>query len=303
MKKVKRALNILCAIVVGFIVFIPLLMFGFIMLCFAGAGQEQAEMRAVSKEVLVALGVQDADTYTTWHDLTIDGQLTAFEVPARAFEGTDGWITSSTTAAEYAAQLDAYAPEAAFLLPDAAVTFDLIHLGDGSDFTWYDPDTELLIHWQAQKSPQRGSVHIDTMKVAHSGWLYEIETHGGFHGDGTTFLAFIVPEEERSALTAKLATQEGWHPCAVTQAEYAAFQERVCYEVPPLFPAEDVVFDWCCYVDVFARMYPDHERTIELDGSAFPAALQEIGAVRSGNWLAAFYDTETGLMIYYEYDS
>ncbi len=303
MKKVKRALNTLCAIVVGCIVLLPLVMFGVIILLFAGAGQEQDEMRAVSMEVLVALGVQDADTYTTWLDLTIDGQLTAFEVPACALDGTDGWIKSEYTGADYARQIQFFAPDAAFLLPDASVTFEQLRYGDGSSLTWYDPDTELLIHWHAQKTPECGSVRIDRMKVSHSGWLYEIETHGGFNGDGTTFLAFIVPEEERSALTAKLATQEGWLPCAVTQAEYAAFQDRAFYEVPPLFPPEDVVFDWCCYVDVFARKYPDHERTIVLDGSAFPAALQEVGAVRSGNWLAAFYDAETGLMIYYEYDS
>lgn len=303
MKKVKKALNIFCVVFLAFLALFPVLMFAFTMLCFAGIGQEQAAMSAVSKQVLTELGVTEVDAYTTWHDLTIDGQLTAFEVSASAFADTEGWVATSVTAADYAAQLRAYAPEAAFLLPDASVTFDMIHTGDGASFTWYDADTELLIRWDAQKTPKHGSVRIDSLKVAHSGWVYESETHGGFHGDGTTFLAFIVPEEERAALETKLSSQEGWLPCAVTQAEYAAFQECAFYEVPPLFPAEDIVFDWCCYVDTFARMYPDHERTTVLDGSVFPAALQEAGAVRSGNWLTAFYDADTGLLIYYAYDS
>lgn len=303
MKKVKKALKILCVTVLAGIVLLPVLTFAFIMLCFAGIGQEQAAMSAVSKQVLTELGVTEVDAYATWHDLTIDGQLTAFAVSADAFADAEGWVAASVTGADYAAQLRAYAPEAAFLLPDASITFDMIHLGDGTSIAWYDADTELLIHWDAQKTPKRGSVRIDSLKVAHSGWVYVSETHGGFFGDGTTFLAFIVPEAERAALETKLSALEGWMPCAVTQAEYAAFQERVFYEVPPLFPAEDVIFDYCCYVDTFARRYPDHERTTLLDNSDFPAALREVGAHHAGNWLTAFYDADTGLLIYYEYDS
>lgn len=303
MKKVKKALKILCVTVLAGIVLLPVLTSAFIMLCFAGIDQEQAAMSAVSKQVLTELGVAEVDAYTTRNDLTIDGQLTAFAVSAEAFSDAEGWVATSVTCVDYAAQLRTYAPEAAFLLPDASITFDMIHLGDGTSITWYDADTELLIRWDAQKTPKRGTVRLDSLKVAHSGWVYECETHGGLHGDGTTFLAFIVPEEERAALEAKLPDQEGWMPCTVTQAEYAAFQERVFYEVPPLFPAENIIFDYCCYVDTFARRYPDHEHTTLLNNSAFPAALREAGAHHAGNWLTAFYDADTGLLIYYEYDS
>lgn len=249
--------------------------------------------------------------YAPYHAATVDDCLTLFEL-SQYDNHTDkndlragvmalaasaaGWHVEALAPEEYAAHTPA---EAAFLLPDA--TFDA-WFESAEDMAFFDRETGLFIRLRKGQTPKPGTVRADKLTVPHNGFLYEMETHGGFHGDGSTWYALIVPEDKRPALEAALAAHADWHAGVVTHEEYRQLHDRLFYEALPLYPAADVTFEWCSFVDTYARMYPDDPPRTDQD-AYFPAAMQELGACWSMNWLCALYDPDTGLFIYYQYDS
>ena len=211
------------------------------------------------------------------------------------------WHVEAFSCDKYAAKLNAVFPEAAFLHP-ADVTFDAWY-EDADRLAFFDQDTGLMVHLQPDTQPHSGSIKADGIKVPHNGFLYEYESHGGFLGDGNTFQAFIVPEDKRAALVKKLASHADWHEGAVTPEEYAYMHVKMFYELPELLPDPGITFDWWLHVDDYARRYPDDPSPWAHSGAGLPAVMQEAGAIRSMNWHIALYDADTGLFIYYEYDS
>jgi len=209
---------------------------------------------------------------------------------------TDGWHVKALSPAEYAACIPA---EAAFLLPDA--TFDA-WFESAKDMAFFDQETGLFIRLRKDEAPEPGSVRANGLTVPYAGCLYEMETHGGFHGDGSTYYALIVPESQRPALEKAIAAHADWHRGSVTHAEYRVLHDKLFFQVLPLYPAADVAFEWCSFVDAYARMYPEDASPTTPD-ARFPAAMQELGACWSMNWRCALYDPDTGLFIYYEHDT
>lgn len=250
--------------------------------------------------------------YAPYYSMSLDDYCVLFEMPqydnhtdntdlhagimAQA-AATEGWRVEPVSPADYAARI---APEAAFLLP-LDVTFDAWYASTDST-AFFDQDTGLFVFLRKGGSGTPGSIRADRLTVPHSGFVYEMETHGGFHGDGNTYYSLIVPEDERPALEKTLAAHADWHEGVVTSEEYRQLHDRRFYAALPLYPATDVTFEWCSFVDTYARSYPDEEPYTDRE-VFFPAALQESGACWSMNWLCALYDPDTGLFIFYQYDS
>lgn len=268
-----------------------------------------------AESALREIGLNTYAEYATWHDMSIGGSLTAFVMPqydnyvdnTNLWDGIMGhaaaaaeWEVAPVTAGEYAQALRAAFPEAAFLLP-ADVTFDAWY-EDAQALAFFDQDTGLMICLRPGTQPHTGRIKAAGLTIPHNGFVYETETHGGFHGDGTTFQAFIVAEDKRAAFEADLAAHVDWHAGTVTRAEYITMHDKLFFEVPPLYPQSGVDFEWWCYVDTFDRMYPD-KATDDLPDERFPAAMQAAGAHYAGNWLVALYDADTGLMVFFQYDS
>lgn len=323
MKKVLQWIGITAAYLgLGTLIFfgIPFLL-GLLMVF--GLESEHAAMNDDAEAALRETGLTAYTEFATWHDLTIEGTLTAFVMPKydnhvdntnlwagiMAHAASHGnWAVSAVTADEYATLLNAHLPEAAFLHPAADVTFDAKYVNmTGStpaELAFFDQDTGLMIYLCTYvQQPRTGSIRADKLTVPHNGYVYELETHGGFLGDGTTYRAFIVPEAERTSLEATLAAHADWHAGAITRAEYIHLHNHEFYSVPGLYPTDDVTFDWWCYVNTYARAHPDFVPEYTPDNSDFPAVMRESGARPGGNWLVALYDADTGLFIYYEYDS
>ena len=248
--------------------------------------------------------------HAPYYSATVDDCMTIFEIAEydnhvdntdlRAglmalAAGTDGWHVESVSAADYAARIPA---EAAFLLPD--VTFDA-RFESADDMAFFDQESGLFVHLHKGEMPKPGTVRADKLTVPHNGYVYTMETHGGFHGDGSTFYALIIPEEKRVIFEETLNNPIDWHKGMVTHTEYAELL-HFFYECPELLPSDDLVFDQWCYVDTYARAHPNEapDRNIH---PRFPAVMQEVGAHFSQNWLVALYDADTGLFIYYQYDS
>lgn len=248
--------------------------------------------------------------YAPYHCLTIDDTLTLFSLAkydnhvdntdlraglmALAAD-TDGWHIEPVTATEYAACIPT---EADFLLPIA--TFDA-WFESADTHSFFDQESGLFVNLRMDEAPKPGTIRADKLTVPHNGYVYTMETHGGFHGDGTTFYALIVPEEKRAAFETTLAAHADWHEGTVTQEEYAVLQKRF-YEYPGLLPSADVTFDWWSHVDTYARSHPDEEPDFDVHPD-FPAVMREAGARWSLNWLCALYDADTGLFVYYQSDS
>lgn len=209
---------------------------------------------------------------------------------------TEGWHVEPVSPADYAARI---APNAAFLLPDA--TFDA-WFESADDLAFFDQDTGLFVHLRKNSAAKAGTIRADKLTVPHNGNLYKLETHGGFHGDGNTYYALIVPEENRSTFEKALAAHADWHEGVVTNEEYRQLHTQRFFQALPLYPAADVTFEWYSFVDTYARMYPDEPPCTDRD-AYFPAAMQELGACWSMNWFCALYDPDTGLFIFYQYDS
>ena len=310
MKKVMQWIGITAAYLgLGTMMFfgIPFLL-GLLMVF--GLESEHAAMDDHAEAALRETGLTAYTEYATWHDLTIDGTLTAFVMPQydnhvdntdlRAglmalAAGTDGWHVEAVFAADYAARIPA---GAAFLLPD--VTFDA-WFESAEDMAFFDQESGLFVHLCEGEAPKPGTVRADKLTIPHDGYVYTMETHGGFHGDGTTFYALITPEEKRVTFEATLNDHTDWHKGMVTHAEYAELL-RCFYECPELLPSDALVFDWWCYVDTYARAHPNESPDREIH-PRFPAVMRKYGARFSQNWLVALYDADTGLFIFYEFDS
>lgn len=315
MKKALQWIGIFLGAVGGYMLIkygIPLM---FAVLLVLGMEHEWEAMNDDAESALRAIGLTAYARYAPWEDLNIGGTLTAFVMPkydnhvdntnlwagVMAHAATaDDWHVEPITTKEYANLLKAHLPEAAFLLPDD-VTFDAWYQ-EKDAMAFFDQDTGLMICLNPAKTPRPDSIRADKLSVPHNGFVYEMETHGGFHGDGDTFYALIVPEEKRTAFEATLSAQADWHNTTISYGDYLDMHDRKFFEVPPLYPAEGTDFEWWSYVDTYARQYPEKE---ERSGSNdyFPVAMQEIGARWSMNWLVAMYDADTGLFIYYAYDS
>lgn len=320
MKWIKR---ILIALLIT-IALSPFLFFGFLALFVNGLEREREAMNDNAESALREIGLTTYAKYSPWEDLHISGILTAFVMPkydnhvdntniwagvmALAAARHDHWQVESITAEEYASLLQTHLPEAAFLHPAADLVFDAKYINmtgsEPTELAFFDQDTGLMIYLCAYvQQPRAGSITVDKLSVPHNGFAYEMETHGGFFGDGTTYQALIVPEAERPALEATLAAHADWHEGSITHAEYVTLHDREFYGLPSLYPAADVTFDWWCYVDTFARNNPNFESDYIPDNSDFPAVMRDAGARPSGNWLVALYDADSGLFIFYQYDS
>ena len=312
MKKVLQWIGITAAYLgLGAMMFfgIPFML---VLLMVFGLENEHAALNDDAEAALRETGLTAYTEFATWHDLSIEGTLTAFVMPKydnhvdntnlraglmSCAAETDGWHVEPVTVADYAARIPA---EADFLLPD--VTFDAWFESAGTR-SFFDQDSGLFVHLRKGETPKPGSIRAAGLTIPHNGYVYETETHGGFLGDGTTYRAFIVPEAERASLEATLTAHADWHAGAITRAEYIHLHNHEFYSVPGLYPADDVTFDWWCYVNTYARAHPDFVSEYVPDNSDFPAVMQQAGARHAGNWLVALYDADTGLFIYYEYDS
>lgn len=323
MKKVLQWIGITAAYLgLGTLMFfgIPFLL-GLLMVF--GLESEHAAMNDDAEAALRATGLTAHTEYAPWHDLSIEGTLTAFVMPkydnhvdntnlwagvmALAAAHHNHWQAESVAAGEYVSLLKTHLPEAAFLHPAADLIFDAKYVNvvgsDPAELAFFDQDTGLMIYLCTYvQQPRAGSITADKLSVPHNGYVYEMETHGGFLGDGSTWYALIVPEEYRPALEKTLAAHADWHEGVITNEEYRQLHIRRFFQALPLYPAADVTFEWCSFVDTYARMYPDEPPRTDRDAD-FPAAMQNVGACWSMNWLCALYDADTGLFIYYEYDS
>lgn len=283
----------------------------------------ECEYNALDDDAESALretGLTVCAEYATWNDLSIGGTLTAFELKeydygddvhvrdmAMAQAATQaGWHVKPVTAGEYAALLNDILPEAAFLQVAADLVFDAQYVGstgnDPAALAFLDQDSGLMICLRTDRQPHAGSVRANGLTVPHNGFVYEMETHGGFHGDGSTYYALIVPESQRPALEKAFAAHADWHEGVITSTESRVMHDELFFQMPSLYPSEDVAFEWYCFVDTYARMYPEKASPTTPD-ARFPAVMQDAGACWSMNWLCALYDPDTGLFIYYEFDS
>lgn len=257
-------------------------------------------------------GMEAYVEYAPYHAMTIDASLTAFIMPkydnhvdntnlragmANTAAELPGWHVEARSCDAYAARLNGIFPEAAFLLP-ANVTFDAWY-EDADRLAFFDQDSGLMVHLHPDTQPHAGRIKVDGLTIPHNGFIYEYESHGGCHGDGNTYQVLIIPKDKRADVEAALANHADWHEGTVTPEEYATMHTRIFYELPELLP--DATFDWWCYVDDYARRYPDQEPDKDVHPN-FPTIMQEAGAVFSLNWHIALYDADTGLFIYYELD-
>lgn len=252
--------------------------------------------------------------YAPYHAMAVDKSLTAFIMPKydNHTDNTNLWADMMAQAAElpnwhvealpcdaYAARLNESFPQAAFLLP-VDVTFDAWY-EDAERLAFFDQDTGLMVHLQPDKQSRKGSIKVDGLTVPHHGIVYEHDTIGGFPVDGSVYQALIVPEDKRANFESSLAQHADWHEGAIPQNEYAHMHRYTFDDMPELLPDPDVTFDWWCYVDDYARKYPEKESDKHVH-SNFPSVMQEAGAVFSLNWHIALYDADTGLFIFYELD-
>ena len=313
-KALNWLLNAVMIVILGVAVAPLVLGVLFFVLLFIASNTGMLDGLSRSEAAVAALDATHLSAYTAhapYYSVTVDDSMTLFElfqydnhvdntdshagVMAHA-ASADEWHTGALSPAEYAARIP---DQAAFLLPDA--TFDA-WFESAKDMAFFDQETGLFIRLRKGKTPKPGSVRANGLTVPYAGGLYEMETHGGFHGDGSTYYALIVPKNQRPALEKAIAAHADWHRGSVTHAEYRVLHDKLFFQVLPLYPAADVDFEWCSFVDTYARMYPEDASPTTPD-ARFPAAMQELGACWSMNWRCALYDPDTGLFIYYEHDT
>lgn len=314
MKRVFDWLLKIASVLFVIILLAPVLLMVMFFLCLWLMDGELDSRNEQAITALNAIGLTEYTEYAPYYALSIEDTFAAFELPkydnhvdntdlwagvmAHAASSSD-WHVESVTADEYAALLKTHRPEAAFLFP-AEITFDAWHQSN-STLAFFDQDSGLMVYLRTDRQPPAGTIRADKLTIPHSGFVYGMETLLRFRGDGISFRAFIIPEEQRAALEENLSTHTDWHKGTVTQAEYAVLQ-KCFYEYPGLLPSADVTFDWWSHVDTYARSHPDEEPDFDVHAN-YPAVMREAGARWSTNWLVALYDADTGLFIYYEYDS
>ncbi len=315
MKKVLQWIGITIGAVAGYLLVhygLPLL---FAIALILGLGKEDDALSNTSEETLGKLELTHIVQNHTKNDLTIEGVVTAFPILHYDYADNDvhvalmthfataeGWHTGALPSSVYTEQLSRLHPEAAFLVPGSDVIFDAWYT-DEDALAYFDQDKSLFIYLETCASPVPGEIKMDSFTVPHNGYLYELETHSGFFGNGETYRACIVPEAARPGLEETLSAHTDWHKSPISRAEYIHLHRYEFWRAPDIFPAEAVTFDWWCYVDTYARAHPNNVPTYLPDNSDFPVTMQEIGARPGANWLVALYDPDTGLFIFYQYDS
>lgn len=116
----------------------------------------------------------------------------------------------------------------------------------------------------------------------------ELDTHGGFQGDGDTFVVMTFPQTDRPALEREM-TGPYWHPLPLTDN-----LARVTYNLAlgedgePFFPE----MDQGCYY--FRDRHSESQDPTD-----------ESGLFNRGSWnfTLAIYDSQTGTLYYYELDT
>ena len=283
----------------------------------AGLEAERSAMDDASQAVLNRTGLTAYAEYAPWDDLSIDGVLTVFQMPSYnnhteefnlhegimdSIESLPGWQKTAVTAEDYAALLTAAHPDAAFLLP-RDITFDARFEAE-NELALFDCDTGLMIELLTGIQPKAGQLSLMGLTIPHNGYMYQLETHGGIHGDGDSYRACIIPEGERASFVKVLEDHADWHRGAVSPVEYATLHRDCFHATPELLPHADAAFDWWCWVDTYARNRQDKDSAFAPNNHSLPAVMRDAGAyANSLNWLVALYDEDTGLFIYYEEDS
>ncbi len=271
----------------------------------AGIQQERDQLDAPAREALQAVGMKQyaqchyalltgPDT-AAFHLSKYDNRVDHTDLCAALMEdaaATAGWTVAPVTAEEYAAQIP---PEMVFLLPDANLVFDASY-HNGSTRAFFDQETGLMVYISPTAAPEPITFSHGGLTIPTGGWVYRMDTR--ILGDGEIFWAFIVPEEERPALEATLDAHADWHAGSIPQAEYVRLFEAITPPLPALYPAAEVVFDRWHYAN-----YDSNDVSYYRYANFFPTVMQEIGAGRTLNWSVGFYDEDTGLFIFYEFDS
>lgn len=105
-------------------------------------------------------------------------------------------------------------------------------------------------------------------------------------GEMACMRAFLVPEAQRTAMLAAIA-RAGWAACALSGEELTRLQQRYLPGLDVLVPPQEAVFDWWGFVP----------EDVPLSAADPVEAFAGIG-----DWDAAFYDQDSGLLIWYRND-
>ncbi len=271
------------------------------------------EMARPGREALAQTGMGDLGVSPGHVVVTADG-LTAFEVSVyddhvnntrqrdvmqEAAKSAAGWHAETLTWAEFARHQAKLAPETAFLQPDTGFT---AWYADETSFAAFDAESGLFMLLTGAAGKARDFAEAG-LRITRIEGMYSFDSHGGFFDNGVSWQAFVVPQEQRGAAEAAMTSGGSWREGEITRAEYVRMHQAFPGWLPGLYPAKDVVFDLWYWEDAFAAMHP--ERAQETGGSLeqYPRVMQDAGVVRSRNWRVAVYDRESGLLIWYAYDS
>ena len=105
-------------------------------------------------------------------------------------------------------------------------------------------------------------------------------------GEMAYMRAFLVPEAHRTAMLTAIA-RAGWAACTLSGEELTRLQQRYMPGLDVLFPPQEAVFDWWSFVP----------EDVPLSAADPVEAFAGIG-----DWDAAFYDQDSGLLIWYRND-
>lgn len=165
--------------------------------------------------------------------------------------------------------------------------------------------TPVLVSGYAQEdesdlSPARAALEATGLSAQRDAAApaLSLDTHGGFHGDGSTLIVF----ESASELMAAISQTDGWRISPITDEEYALLADSWFQSAPLVSPPPGTVFDAWFY----RNDQPDDPFSAQLTQAYAPYLPQhcrEDGVVYSANWAMAFYDADTGLMCYYRLDT
>ena len=116
----------------------------------------------------------------------------------------------------------------------------------------------------------------------------ELDTHGGFQGDGDTFVVMTFPQTDRPALEREM-TGPYWHPLPLTDnLARVTYNLALGVDGEPFFPEVD---QGCYY---FRDRHSESQDPTD-----------ESGLFNRGSWnfTLAIYDSQTGTLYYYELDT
>lgn len=131
---------------------------------------------------------------------------------------------------------------------------------------------------------------MERLKLNLSGGtvVSELDTHGGFHGDGDTFVVITFPQTDWPALEGEM-TGPYWHPLPLTDNLFkVTYSLALGKDGEPFFP------------EVSQGYYYFRDRHSE---SRDPADDSELFGRGSWNFTMAVYDSQTGTLYYYELDT